>query len=193
MNLRQIELFVAIAETGSFSRGAEAVSLTQSTVSQHVSALEAELDTVLFDRMGRGVLLTVAGELFLQHARLILAERDALLRSMAGLRGLEGAQLTVGASNIPANYLIPPILQRLRELHPGISLTMITGDTSYILDRRERAEVELAVVGSRGTGKAVAFRPLVRDPLVLVVGGGHRWQERKSVGLAERMTVPGQS
>lgn len=190
MNLRQIELFVAIAETGSFSRGAEAVSLTQSTVSQHIAALEAEVAAVLFDRMGRGVLLTAAGDLFLRHARLILAERDALLMSMAGLRGLEGVQLTIGASNIPANYLIPPILRRLQEQHPGISLTMITGDTSNILDRLERAEVELAVVGSRIPCRSTAFLPLLRDSLVLVVGGGHRWQKRKSVALAELMSEP---
>ena len=78
MNLRQLELFVAIAETGSFSRGAEAVSLTQSTVSQHISALEDEVGTHLFDRTGRGIILTSGGELFLSHERRILAERDAL-------------------------------------------------------------------------------------------------------------------
>ena len=58
MNFRQLELFIAISETGSFSRGAEAVLLTQSTVSQHMAALENELGTELFDRLGRGVVLT---------------------------------------------------------------------------------------------------------------------------------------
>ncbi len=125
MTLRQLELFVAIAETGSFSRGAYKVFLTQSTVSQHVADLEAEIGAQLFDRLGRGVTLTAGGELFLRHARRILAERDALRQSMAAFQGLEQAQLTIGASNIPANYLVPPLLSILHAEHPGISLTML--------------------------------------------------------------------
>ena len=69
MNLRQLELFVAVVEAGSFSRGAEAALLTQSTVSQHIATLESEVELQLLDRTGQGVMLTHAGELFLQHAR----------------------------------------------------------------------------------------------------------------------------
>ena len=175
MNLRQIELFVAIVQTGSFSGGAEATSLTQSTVSQHIAALEDEIGLLLFDRIGRGVVLTSGGRLFLQHARRIIAERDALLQSMNGFQGLENASLTIGASNIPANYLVPTLLPTLRQKHPGIMLTMITGDTAEMLQALQENEVELALVGNKVADKTVDFMPLLSDPLVLVVSREHPW------------------
>ena len=185
MNLRQLEVFVAIATTGSFSRGAERVSLNQSTVSQHIAALENEVDACLFDRTGKGVLLTSSGQVFLKHARRILAERDTLLESMAGLQALENARLTIGASNIPANYLVPPVLVVLAREYPGITLTMQTGDSLEILNRLLSAEVELAVVGSRSSHKNIDFTPLYKDLLVLIVGPQHPWRERGVVAIAD--------
>ena len=91
MNLRQLEVFVAVAETRSFSRGAEMVSLNQSTISQHIASLENEIDMCLFDRTGKGAFLTSNGQIYLKHARRILAERDTLLESMAGLQALDNA------------------------------------------------------------------------------------------------------
>lgn len=88
MTLRQLELFVAVVETGSFSRGAEQISLTQSTVSQHIAALEDEYETQLLDRTSKGILPTPAGQVFLQHARRVLAERDILRDAMNSLQVL---------------------------------------------------------------------------------------------------------
>lgn len=190
MNLRQLELFVAIAETGSFSAGAEKVSLTQSTVSQHVAALEAETGCDLFDRMARGVTLTPGGRLFMKHARRVLAERDALLQAMTGFHGLEDAEVTIGASNIPANYLVPQLLSQMRVEYPGISLRMIASDTRDVLDRLEHAEIELAVVGSRLARKTVEFQPLLNDPMALVVGTGHRWAGQERISVAELLAEP---
>ncbi len=190
MNFRQLELFIAISDTGSFSRGAEAVLLTQSTVSQHMAALENELGTELFDRLGRGVVLTAGGEKFLVHARRILAERDILRQSMASFQGLENTLLKIGASNIPANYLIPPVLPALKQKHPGITITMLTGDSREMIAFLEKAEIELAVVGSCLSTKKVEFFPLVADSLVLIVGSNHRWANRDSLSLAELISEP---
>jgi DNA-binding transcriptional LysR family regulator len=190
VNFRQLELFVAITETGSFSRGAEAVFLTQSTVSQHMAALENELETELFDRLGRGVVLTAGGERFLVHARRVLAERDALLQSMASFHGLEKTLLKIGASNIPANYLIPPLVTMLKKKHPGITLTMLTGDSREMISSLEKAEIELAVVGSCLSTKKIEFTPLITDSLILIVGPNHRWAKRESLSLAELVSEP---
>jgi DNA-binding transcriptional LysR family regulator len=183
MNLRQLEVFVAVVEAGSFSRGAEAASLTQSTVSQHIATLESEAGLRLLDRTGHGVLLTRAGELYLQHARLVLAECAALHQAMAGFSGLQHASLTIGASNIPANYLIPAVLPRLAAEHPGIALTMQTGDSRAMLDRLLADAVELVVVGSRGDERGVDYLPLAGDLLVLAVNSRHPWSRCKSIDL----------
>lgn len=190
MNLRQLEIFLAVAESGSFSRAAEEVLLTQSTVSQHVAALESELGVRLFDRTGRGAELTDGGHLFRQHVRQVLAECADLRQSMARFRGMEEPQLTVGASNIPANYLIPGLLPVLAARHPGIILSVVSGDSREILDRLTEGEVALAVVGRCCELDGVTFTPLLLDTLHLVVGGGHPWQDRPSVDLEELATTP---
>ncbi|MGW8312490.1 MAG: selenium metabolism-associated LysR family transcriptional regulator [Desulfuromonadales bacterium] len=183
MNLRQLELFVAISDTGSFSRGAESASLTQSTVSQHIAALESEVGLRLLDRTGHGIILTPAGELFLQHARRVLAECATLQQAMVGFRGLQHARLTVGASNIPANYLVPMILPRLAAEHPGIDLTVQTGDSRAMLDCLLAGTVELAVVGSRSDDRGLEFIRLASDLLVLAVSPRHPWSECSAITL----------
>ena len=183
MDLRQIKIFVAIAETGSFSAAADAVALTQSTVSQHISSLEEEMEVPLFNRLSRGISLTTGGTLFLRHARRILRESDALSQAMCSFRGLERAELIVGASNIPANYLVPQLLSTMKQEHPGISLTMLTGDTTEVLTMLEGAEIELALVGSRSDNSDIIFSPLIKDPLVLVVGSTHPWAASGRIGM----------
>ncbi len=185
MTLRQLELFIAVAETGSFSRGAESILLTQSTVSQHISVLEDEVGARLLDRDRSGAYLTATGKLFLQHARRVLAERDLLVQAMAAFSGMEEASLTIGASNIPATHLIPEVLPSLAQLFPGIQLTMQTGDSRSILAKLKDAEIELAVVGSSNADKKLFFTPLTKDLLVLVVGSQHLWRQREQISLEE--------
>ena len=185
MNLRQLKLFVALAETGSFSQAAERMSLTQSTVSQHVAGMEREVEIRLIDRTGKGEVLTAAGYLFLKHARRVLAEQDSLLQAMAGFQGLQQARLLIGASNIPANYLIPRILERLVDMHPGIILNMLAGDSREMLDSLTSFEIELAVIGSHRTLKGVDFTSLASEQLLLVVGKTHPWHGRGKIALDE--------
>ena len=190
MTLRQLELFIAVAETKSFSRGAELIALTQSTVSQHIAALEQEVNTKLLDRTSKGIFLTAGGQVFLQHARRVLAERDILNQAMAGFHGLEKAKLELGASNIPANYLVPAVLPRLNERYPGISLNMQIGDTQEILDDLRSGEVELGIVGGRVEDDIFTYTPLIKDLLVLIVGAGHPLQEKQKITLEELMSLP---
>jgi len=190
MNLRQLEVFLAVASSGSFSRAAEEVLLTQSTVSQHVAALESELGVRLFDRTGRGAELTDGGQLLRRHARRVLAECDDLRQSLARYRGMEDPQLRVGASNIPANYLIPGLLPTLAARHPGIVLSVHAGDSREVIDWLRVGQVALAVVGDRYDDAAVTYRPLLTDTLLLVIGRGHPWQGRAAAGLEELAATP---
>jgi len=185
MTLRQLELFVAVAETRSFSRGAEMVALTQSTVSQHVAALEQETNTRLLDRTSKGIFLTAGGELFLQHARRVLAEQDVLKQAMAGLHGLEKTTLNLGASNIPANYLIPCFLPVLNHKYPGISLTMKIGDSKEILDQLKSGQLELGIVGGRVDDDIYSYEPLLEDQLVMIVGPAHPLKDRPLITIKD--------
>lgn len=190
MNLRQLEIFVAVAETGSFSRAAENVLLTQSTVSQHVAALESELGVTLFDRTARGAELTEGGQLLRQHARQVLAGYADLRETMARFRGVDSPQLTIGASNIPANYLIPCVLPVLAARHPGVILNVVPGDSREIVELLLGGTVALAVVGQSSGPEQLIYTPLLADTLHLVVGDGHPWRERAAVELEELASTP---
>lgn len=190
MNLHRLEIFIAVADSGSFSRAAEKKLLTQSTVSQHIAALESELGTRLFDRTGRGAELTDGGRLFSQHVRQILIECADLRQTMARFQGMGDTQLTVGASNIPANYLIPELLPTLAARNPGIILKVNAGDSREIIDQLVAGEVALAIVGNRFGDEEVSYEPLTGDTLLFVVGAGHPWQGRIEVGLEELASTP---
>lgn len=185
MTLRQLELFVAVVETQSFSRGAEKIALTQSTVSQHVAALEEEFGTQLLDRTTKGILPTAAGKVLLQHARRVLAERDILEEAMASLQGLEKATLNLGASNIPANYLVPCLLPVIQNKYPGIALNMRIGDSRGVLEELRSGQVELGIVGGKIDDEVFSYEPILTDQLVMIIGPEHPLKDRSSISLTE--------
>lgn len=184
MNIKQLEVFLAVAETGSFSKGGAATFITQSTASQHISALEREFDLQLLDRTGKGALLTEAGKLLALYAGRIVAgmgEAETVLRRF---KGVEEAVLTVGGSNIPAAYLIPLLLPRMLQRFPGIAATVCQGDSRGIVDLLLREEIELGIVGSNFPGEGVDFEPVGRDEIRLVVRKSHPWSSGSAVTLA---------
>lgn len=185
MNIKQLEVFLAVAESGSFSKGAAATYITQSTVSQHISALEREFDLPLFDRTGKGALLTEAGKLLASHAGRITAEMREAELALQRFKGAEEAFLRVGGSNIPAGYMIPAALPLLFQRFPGITVTVCQGDSRSILERLLTEEMELCVVGSSRPLKGVDLTPLGSDRIRLVVGKAHPWAERSSITVAE--------
>lgn len=185
MTLRQLELFVAVAETGSFSRGGELLSLTQSTVSQHIAALEEEFGTRLLDRISKGVMLTAGGKVFLQQARMILGEVDQLKQAMNRFHGIDHATLELGASNIPANCLVPRLLPLLQARYPGIALHVRMGDTQQILDDIRCQRVELGMVGGRIEDDLYSYTPIVSDELILIVGACHPLRKVGTISLLQ--------
>lgn len=185
MNLKQLEVYLAVAESGSFSRGAEATFITQSTVSQHIAALESELGVKLLDRTSRGALLTEGGKLLLDHARRVVADARETERAMRRFRGMEDAALRIGGSTIPGDYMIPASLPLFLARYPGIQLTLIQGDSREVVDKVASETVELGIVGSRFDDEGIAFTPFGRDEIRLVAAPGHPLAGRGTVAAAE--------
>ncbi len=185
MTLRQLELFVAVAESGSFSKGGELVSLTQSTVSQHIAALEESFGLKLIDRTGRGIALTSGGELLLQQARRVLAEVADLRQNLSRFVGMQDVRVSIGASNIPANYLLPDLLPVLRQQYPGLQLQVITSDSKQALEAVRLRQVELGFVGVHVKDALLTGLPVCRDRLVLIVGANHSLRRVGRITLAD--------
>lgn len=172
MTLKQLEVFLAVADTRSFSKGGEVVSLAQSTVSQHIRALEDELETRLFDRSATRISLTEAGRLFYRHASQIsrlCGDSHGLIKRF---QGLEQATVRVGASTIPAACLIPDLLGPFSALWPGVRLEVLQGDTREVIRLLQDESVELAVVGGQFNTEAIRYQELGIEQIILVARPG---------------------
>src|SRR5688500_17278958 len=114
MDIRRLEIFAKVAELGSFSRAAEALFLTQPTISEHIRALEDELGVQLLDRLGRGTAPTRAGQLLLGYARRMLALGRDARQAVDQFQGRLTGDLVVGGRTIPGEYVLPPLIGRFK-------------------------------------------------------------------------------
>jgi DNA-binding transcriptional LysR family regulator len=181
LSIRQIEVFVALVEQGSFTRAAQYLRLSQSTVSGHIADLERRLGVRLVDRERSGVRPTAAGDALLRPAREVLqAERNARM-AVAELAGLLRGTLVVGGSTIPASYLLPEVFARFHAAHPGVALRLLTGDSRDIVQRVATADVEVGVVGAPPNVPDLETAEVGEDRLTLILPPNHELAGRTSI------------
>ncbi|MBI4587969.1 MAG: LysR family transcriptional regulator [Candidatus Rokubacteria bacterium] len=190
MDLRQLEIFLKVAELGSFSKAAEALFLTQPTVSEHIRGLEEELGVRLLDRLGRGAAPTKAGQLLQGYAQRILELHREARQALDQFQGRMSGELVVGASTIPGEYVLPALIGRFKEKYPDIAISLLIGDTQRVVDWILEGRVEVAVAGARIPHRALDYRELMPDELVIVVSAAHPWHAKKTVTLDEIKTEP---
>lgn len=185
MNLEQLQSFRTVAQLGSFSRAGDHRFLAQSTISMQVKALERELGVRLFERLGRHVRLTDAGERFLRYAERILVLVEDSKWAMEDIRGLAGGQLTVGASNTIGNYLAPGLFGRFNAQHPRVRLVLEIAPTPRTAERVVEGSLDIGLVEAPVSSPELLVRPFLTDEQVLIVPRGHPWAERGEVGPEE--------
>ena len=190
MTLKQLEVFVAIAETQSFSKGAEKNCITQSTASQHIHGLEEELGIRLFDRGRNGALLTEAGKLFLGRTRRILSECDESRSLVRRFLGMEDVVLKVGASNIPGTCLIPSALGKFQLQCPRVRLEVCQGDSRSVVQQLLTEEIELGFVGGHFDDDRIHFEAMGEDTIVCAVAREKMTSTNPSLSQAELCKVP---
>jgi DNA-binding transcriptional LysR family regulator len=190
MDLRRLEIFAKVAELGSFSRAAQALALTQPTVSEHVRALEDELGVQLLDRLGRGAAATRAGQLLLGYAQRMLALSREAHQAIEHFQGRLAGELIVGGSTIPGEYVLPALIGRFKAKQADISIVLLIGDSRQVNEWVDDGRVELAIVGARPAQRALEARELMGDELVVVVPAEHGWARRETVSLAELQAEP---
>ncbi len=173
MELHQLEAFEGVAAHRSFTRAAEALCLTQPAVTRQIAALEAELKTRLFDRLGKTVELTAAGEALHRYAAEILRLTHEAGNAVADVATGAAGRLSVGANSTTATYLLPPLLRRFREANPGVELVVHTGISAQVADMVVANQVDVGVVtGFMGQAGLVEI-PLTEYATVVVVFPDH--------------------
>lgn len=175
MTLEQLRIFVAVAEREHVTQAAQALNLTQSATSAAVQALEARYQTKLFDRVGRRIVLTDAGRIFLSEARAVLARASAAEVVLADLAGLKRGALKLAGSQTVANYWLPNIAHRFQTNYPGISLGITIGNTETVAAQVHDGTADLGFVEGEIDDPALAIEPVAEDELVLVAVADHPW------------------
>ena len=174
MEVQNLRAFLLVAEHASFSTAAEALHLTQPAVSKRVAALEQQLDTTLFDRIGRRVSLTEAGRALLPHASSITRSLDQAVQSIQDLSGDVAGRLRLATSHHIGLHRLPPVLRRFSDAYPGVALDIDFMDSEQAYDEILRGRSELAVVTlAPEIDPALVAEPVWPDPLDFMVVTGH--------------------
>jgi LysR family cyn operon transcriptional activator len=173
MLLRHLRYLLAVVEQGGFTRAAEALHVSQPTLSQQVRQLEERLGYNLLDRTGRTVRATDEGEVYLRHVRRAFAELAAAEQAVADVRGLERGLLRLGITPTFTSYLVGPLIESFGALYPGIktALEATTQDRMEADLEADRLELGIAFGGPRSHD--VEMTPLFRERLCLVVAQAH--------------------
>jgi DNA-binding transcriptional LysR family regulator len=185
VRLPHLETFAEAAQAGSFTAAARALGLTQAAVSQRIAVLERALDVALFHRRGGRVLLTETGQRLHPYARRILALHAEARQAVTGRAAPVTGDLTLAASSVPGEHLLPAAFAAFRERHPHVRVRVTVTDTQAVLDQVERGKAQLGLVGGKGDSPHLDYRPFARDRLALLVPAGHRLAGRKRVSLPE--------
>src|SRR5919199_1845312 len=189
LDVRRLRVLREVAARGSFSAAAEALTYTQSAVSQQIAALEREAGTTLVDRSARGVRLTDAGRALVEHADVILArlaDAEAELEAIAGLRG---GRLRLASFPSAGATIMPEAIARFRDRHPGVELTLEPAEPEQSLAKLRTGEVDLALditAGYREPGEdGIERLHLLDDPMYVALPVGHPYARKRDLALEE--------
>jgi DNA-binding transcriptional LysR family regulator len=174
MELKYVEIFCTVVELKSFSKAAQALHLTQPTISVHIKALEDEFSTKLLDRLGRTILPTQDGEIFYRYAKEIVSLKENARRAMQQVTRTVSGKLVIGASTIPGEYILPQVLARFKKAYPDVMPTLRIADSKDIYESALRGEVDLAVIGKDVKDKNIVTRKYLGDEIILAAPAAYK-------------------
>jgi DNA-binding transcriptional LysR family regulator len=173
LNLHLLRLFAMVAETGSFSRAAAVLRLSQPAISKGVRDFELQLGCRLLDRSHKGVKPTREGLALARHAKFIFASERSAEQELKSLRGLDSGSLRIGASTTIATYLLPEYLGEFHRAYPGIDLHLVSANTRDIADLMLQHEIEIALVEGPVDDEGLLSEPWQTDRMTIITGPSH--------------------
>lgn len=178
LDVHQLNVFLAAAETLNFSLAAKRLHMTQPSVSQHIQALEQQFGKILFARQGRHLSLTDAGTALVPLARQMVALSVKTEEAMRSEAGEVQGPLMVGCSTTPGKYILPHILAQFLRHYPNVQATCNVTSRQAALQMLCDGAVHIALASASAFQKDVEFRRFLTDPVVLVAPPNHPWAER---------------
>ena len=183
ISLQQLEALREIVETGSFTRAAAGLFITQPSLTKQIKNLEEYIGTKVINRKHTGVTLTPEGKVLYDYAKRILRMREEVHEKILSLKENESGNIFVSASSIPATYLLPNVIAQLRNQAPGIRVHLQTVDSEEARLSILGDQAEIGFIGKELHDRKLNIVSLWKDRIVLAVAGGHPWSQKKSIGI----------
>ena len=191
MDIQNLSALICVSETGSFSKAAEKLFLTQPAVSKRISALERELNVALFDRIGKKVQLTEAGQALLPSAKRILAELEESRRVISNLSGSIGGPLRLGTSHHIGLHRLPPVLRSYTAQYPEVDLDIQFMDSEAACEAVIRGDLELAIATlPEHPFNNLSEKIIWHDPLGIVISKNHSLAKKDKLELNRLIEHP---
>ncbi len=195
LDVRRMKVLREVAARGSFSAAAEALSFTQSAISQQIAALERETGATLLERSPRGVRLTDAGTALVSHADAILARLDDAEEELAALAGLRGGRLRLATFQSGGATLVPRAVKAFHDRHPAVDLSMVEAEPDEAQELLRSGAVDLAVLYDfepvpNSLSDDLELAHLIDDPYEAVIAEGHSLARKRGLRLADMGEEP---
>ena len=186
-DIRQLNIFITLEDTRSFTMAAKQCFITQSAVSHSIKSLEKQLDCQLIERMGKHLVLTPYGEVFLHHAKRAVQELETSLTKLDTLKQWGYSAIHIGAPDSICHLVLPQVLKTFYKEHPKCEISVSIGDTPDLLEQIKSGKLDLACgIQMTPHDQKYAFTPLADDDLCFITSSNHPWttqapQERKDL------------
>ena len=192
MEFRQLEILVAIVETGSFSRAGERLYLSQPAVTAHINALENELGQQLLIRSSKGVHCTDGGRILYEYALSALHQRECILNQLTRDHPSEN-QLRIAASSVPAQYLLPELLSSFQRLHSDVKINLIFCDSMEVGRKLKEQQADIGFSGFCSQDSECEYQPIASDRLVVITPNSPEYKElnqEEGFSMERLLTAP---
>lgn len=186
IDMKELEAFVSVVDRGSFSRAAEALYLTQPTISAHVAALERKLNIKLLVRTTKEIYPSDAGNLLYDYAKEILRLRTSAVQAIKAFSHEMRGSISVAASTIPGQYYLPKLIQGFRAEYPDISFSVQLLDSTEVAEQVAGRKTEIGFTGTIISLSKCVYQPLAEDRLVIITPNTPRYQAYQSTGFPVR-------
>ena len=185
MDFRQIEAYIKVIELASFSKAAEAIFLSQPSVSTYIGALEKELDTILINRSTKEVSPTLAGKIFYENAKELLALKHITMERIKNLSGDLSGEINILASSVPSQYILPEVIACFNRVYPEVSFNVKQGDTLEVSRGIASQQAEIGFSGGIIENDKCDFREFIEEQMVFIAPWGSEFSDSREYSLEE--------